>query len=154
MNTADRSVEALDTALRRRFSFESIQPTIEPIKEKQIGDISLSQMLAKINERILALLSSDHLIGHSYFIDITTEDELKLVFKNKIIPLLQEYFYNDYGKIGLVLGNAFVESKQKSVQFSKSFEYENKEELAEGIFYTIISSDKWTADSFMSVYID
>jgi 5-methylcytosine-specific restriction protein B len=86
--------------------------------------------------------------------DITTEDELKTVFKNKIIPLLQEYFYNDYGKIGLVLGNAFVEAKQKSVQFPQNFEYENKEELAEGISYTIISSDKWTADSFKSIYID
>lgn len=154
MNTADRSIEALDTALRRRFSFESIQPTIEPIKEKQIGDISLGQILAKINERVLALLSSDHLIGHSYFIDITTEDELKMVFKNKIIPLLQEYFYNDYGKIGLVLGNAFVEAKQKSVQFPKSFEYEGKEELAEGVSYSIISSNEWTADSYKSIYID
>ncbi|GGH59284.1 hypothetical protein HNQ91_000598 [Filimonas zeae] len=154
MNTADRSIEALDTALRRRFSFESIQPTIEPIKEKQIGDIYLSQMLAKINERVLALLSSDHLIGHSYFIDISTEDDLKAVFKNKIIPLLQEYFYNDYGKIGLVLGNAFVESKRNSVQFPKNFEYEDKEELAEGISYTIITADRWTTESFKSIYID
>ncbi|SFD64969.1 5-methylcytosine-specific restriction enzyme B [Chitinophaga sp. CF118] len=154
MNTADRSVESLDTALRRRFSFESMPPDTAVLNEDVIDNINLGDLLTRINERIAILLDRDHQIGHSYFIGISTEDELKSVFNNKIIPLLQEYFYNDYGKIGLVLGSAFVEVRQRTVQFPKGFQYENKEELAEGVTYLLVPADKWTSKSFESIYND
>jgi 5-methylcytosine-specific restriction enzyme B len=89
----------------------------EPEKEKQLAHlnslkfsgINLQIVLEIINRRIEKLLSKDHRIGHSYFINITSFDELKEVFQHKVVPLLQEYFYGDYGKIGLVLGEGFVE---------------------------------------------
>ena len=115
MNTADRSVEALDTALRRRFSFVEMPPI--PIlirtKGKSVGgivaDIDLSELLILINKRIEKLLDKDHMIGHSYFLEVSDLDGLKMAFQNKIIPLLQEYFFGDFGKIGLVIGNGFFE---------------------------------------------
>ncbi len=107
MNTADRSVEALDTALRRRFNFEFMPPLNNEVPEN-IEEIQFRKIFIAINESIAYLMDEDHKIGHSYFMDITTKTALKEAFKNKIIPLLKEYFYNDFGKIRLVLGDGFV----------------------------------------------
>lgn len=113
MNTADRSVEALDAALRRRFSFIEMAPQPSLIKtESKLNDgvlegIDLANLLDIINKRIEKLIDRDHMIGHSYFLNVNTIDDLKEAFQNKIIPLLQEYFFGDYGKIGLVLGKDF-----------------------------------------------
>lgn len=117
MNTADRSVEALDTALRRRFSFLEIpsQPElISSVGELREGDgivedINLVVLLKTINKRIEKLLSKDHHIGHSYFLKVANLKDLKSIFQNNIVPLLQEYFFGDYGKIGLILGENFFE---------------------------------------------
>lgn len=117
MNTADRSVEALDAALRRRFSFVEMQPnpiliaTDGKLKGENgfLGNIELPLVLNTINKRIEKLLDKDHQIGHSYFMSVSNTHELKAVFQNKIIPLLQEYFFGDYGKIGLVLGKGFFD---------------------------------------------
>lgn len=129
MNTADRSVEALDTALRRRFEFKEMMPDYTVIENEEVGNIKLSEVLKTINKRIELLIDRDHTIGHSYFVGVDTEDKLTNAFNNKIVPLLQEYFYGDYGKIGLVLGNGFVERKKnKKIKFS-SFEYEDKEQF-------------------------
>ena len=109
MNTADRSVEALDTALRRRFSFEEMMPdyNLDELKTN-VGSYKLHKILKTINTRIEVLKDRDHLIGHSYFIGITTEEQLKSAFFDKVIPLLQEYFYGDYEKIQMILGDGFV----------------------------------------------
>ena len=113
MNTADRSVEALDTALRRRFSFVEMPPEPHTIKKgkglEEIEGINLPALLVTINKRIEKLLDKDHMIGHSYFMDLKTLKELKLVFHNKVLPLLQEYFFGDNGKMGLVLGEKFFD---------------------------------------------
>jgi Cdc6-like AAA superfamily ATPase len=122
MNTADRSVEALDTALRRRFSFVEMMPDYEVLKEIIIEGINSSEVLKTINDRIEVLLDRDHTIGHSYFINVKTLEDLLNTFKNNIIPLLQEYFYNDYEKIALVLGEGFVEinsTNTRKVNFPK-----------------------------------
>lgn len=138
MNTADRSVEALDTALRRRFSFKFMPPDVENVSDFNIDEISLKEIFVQINERIAFLLDSDHQIGHSYFMKIQDEDHLKDIFKNKIIPLLKEYFYNDYRKIHLVLGDGFVE---KSENKKPSFAVKNDDEL-ERDSYKIIAIDQ------------
>jgi hypothetical protein len=127
MNTADRSVEALDTALRRRFSFEEILPDVSVlekdhesngvINEKGLN-VSLIEVLKTINQRIELLIDKDHQIGHSYFFNVGSFEDLKTVFKDKILPLLEEYFYGDFGKIGLVLGENFIKKqpeKNKSI---------------------------------------
>ena len=124
MNTADRSVEALDTALRRRFSFVEMMPEYEELKKIQFDDFQLGELLKTINSRIEALLDRDHTIGHSYFINIKPNETeaLKEAFTNKIIPLLQEYFYHDYEKLALILGEGFVECiepKESKVEFAR-----------------------------------
>jgi 5-methylcytosine-specific restriction protein B len=124
MNTADRSVEALDTALRRRFVFEEMMPNYELLADKNIDNVSLKTILETINNRIEVLLSRDHLIGHSYFLEVDSWEKLNETFYKNIIPLLQEYFYGDYGKIGLVLGSGFVKKKNIPTPFAKIDDYD------------------------------
>ena len=141
MNTADRSVEALDTALRRRFSFKELMPNPSVIKAVKIGGVDLGDVLTAINTRLEILLDRDHTIGHSYFIGLKSLDDLKAVFKDRVVPLLQEYFYGDYGKIGLVLGDGFVSLKKKKEKPFASFNYEGKEDLNRS-FYELNIIDK------------
>ncbi len=103
MNTADRSIALLDTALRRRFDFEEIIPDPELLKNRNINGINLTKLLEKINCRITENFDRDHQIGHAYFMSIADEKDLQRVFKNKIYPLLNEYFYNDLDSVAKVL---------------------------------------------------
>jgi len=140
MNTADRGVEALDTALRRRFSFTEMAPEPKLIKgiKGMTEDIDLSELLEVINERIERLSDKDHMIGHSYFLSLDSLDELKKTFQNKIIPLLQEYFFGDYGKIGLVLGKGFVEKTKISNEddfFARFEDYDSSFALEKDIYH-------------------
>lgn len=221
MNTADRSVEALDTALRRRFHFEEMAPKPEMlapnymfwsllwkykkiewenpdyVKEekrlldfigasqtiwntrksiwkdfknegkdvKQIdkfpldefGGVNLHLMLTKINQRIEKLIDKDHRIGHSYFINVQSEDDLKEAFRNKVIPLLEEYFFGDIGKIGLVLGDSFVEKVNGGFEFAAFSGYDSqiaqdlKERCVYAIKYPKDSKDSMVWD-FKSIY--
>lgn len=108
MNTADRSIATIDTALRRRFRFKEMMPDADVLKGISVEDISVSEMLARMNKRISVLYDREHTIGHSYFIplrDNPTIEQLAEIFENAIVPLLQEYFYEDYEKIRLVLGD-------------------------------------------------
>lgn len=150
MNTADRSVEALDTALRRRFSFVEMPPLPELLPNAIESGINLKLLLEKINSRIELLLDRDHLIGHSYLLNKTTLKDLKIVFHNNIIPLLQEYFYGDYGKIGLVIGEGFFETpidSQKS-SFSKFYDYDSAG-LEERQIYKLRNVEKLSIEGFI-----
>ena len=114
MNTADRSIALMDTALRRRFEFIEMLPDLEVLNDLLVDGINIKLMLEKINQRVEYLYDRDHTIGHAYFMslkDNATLEELENIFKNKIIPLLQEYFYDDWEKILMVLGNGFIEKK-------------------------------------------
>jgi len=223
MNTADRSVEALDTALRRRFAFKEMmpQPALlhpkqmlcnfwnsdehleieydgwmkEPYKSRtdafyeligmsreletrildtdftserldwfiedldEVGDneftgIRLEKMLQKINERLEAILTKDHTIGHAWLMKVHSLEDLQGAFKNKILPLLQEFFYNDYAKIGLVLGDVFV--LQKSVGKSLFSNFKDNSELAsdyeDKVIYTLANTADIDLDGFKSIY--
>jgi len=108
MNTADRSIALLDTALRRRFSFVEMQPDSATLKDVLVDGIDISEMLDTINKRITVLLDREHTIGHSYLLPLKSDptlERLAVIFENTIVPLLQEYFYDDYEKIQLVLGD-------------------------------------------------
>ncbi|MFN3528505.1 MAG: AAA family ATPase [Bacteroidia bacterium] len=155
MNTADRSVEALDTALRRRFSFTEMPPNYE-LKELEysFADTTGKEILKTINQRIEKLLDRDHLIGHSYLMvkpDEKAEDKLPDSFYRNIIPLLQEYFYGDYAKIGAVLGKGFIDKKADAdkIEFA-DFDYFEAADFADKVIYEIIDhrSAEAPAESF------
>ena len=112
MNTADRSIALLDTALRRRFEFVEMMPAPDhPKIGTDIEGVNLRHLLKAMNERIRFLRDREHQIGHIYFLEVNDREGLKSVFQNRILPLLQEYFYDDWAKIEAVLGNnGFVES--------------------------------------------
>lgn len=108
MNTTDRSIALLDTALRRRFNFVEIQPGSSTLADVLVDGIDISQMLDTLNKRITVLLDREHTIGHSYLLSLKTDptiENLAGIFQYTIVPLLQEYFYDDYEKIQLVLGD-------------------------------------------------
>lgn len=161
MNTADRSVEALDTALRRRFEFEEMPPRADKLRENPedpqsnwliVNNIALRDLLIKLNTRIEKLLDRDHCIGHAYFIGVKTPEELKGVFQHKIIPLLQEYFYGDYGKIGLVLGKGFVHlansGKENADELFADFTNHHRHELARREVYHLRDVGKMSEEEF------
>lgn len=148
MNTADRSVEALDTALRRRFSFIEMLPNPSLIKEGKskgkIAGFDLEKMLSVINQRIEVLVDRDHTIGHAFFMGVDSLESLQVVIADKIVPLLQEYFYGDYKKMEMVMGTGFFEKKaidkiafavEEDVQF-------------EGSSYTILDAKTMTEEEF------
>ena len=226
MNTADRSIEALDTALRRRFTFFEKEPKPELVKhltlkilfdlfvkyaenewedpkwinvekdlkmffsqpeqyeevkqefatkfiddndilenidyeviakffeEKNIQYLEVDRVLESINQRIEKLLDKDHKIGHSYFMTVNSYESLTNAFRDKVIPLLEEYFYGDFGKIGLVLGNDFVQvknEKDNGFSFAKFNEYDKEivSDLKSKKVYEILDSEKWI---FRNIY--
>ncbi|MBU5448851.1 McrB family protein [Blautia sp. MSJ-36] len=153
MNTADRSIALLDTALRRRFSFVEMMPDTEVLKDIKIevpempdtvdkkagkSTIDIQKLLKIINQRIEVLYDREHTIGHAYFCGLkktATLDGLKNVFKKSVLPLLQEYFFDDYEKIAMVLGDNqksnsnykfIVEDNEKDIRalFGKDLETE------------------------------
>ena len=125
MNTADRSIALIDTALRRRFDFVEVLPNEEVLKDVYVEGVSIKGMLKKINMRIAALYDREHMIGHSYFIPLINNPDLNtlsMIFKKNIIPLLQEYFYEDYEKIGLILGDNNKNDEEKFI-VKKYYDY-------------------------------
>ena len=121
MNTADRSIQQLDTALRRRFTFVEMMP--DPDHELIPGDVDgvdCRKMLRAMNERIVLLMDREHQIGHTYLLDVKSIEDLADRFRNRIFPLLQEYFYDDWRRIDAVLGgNAFVQPTEIGEGYAK-----------------------------------
>lgn len=118
MNSADKSIALMDTALRRRFEFIEYSPEPGLLETIQVGgdSIDLKEMLQTINRRIEVLLDKDHTIGHAYLMNVTDIASLRDALVNKIIPLVEEYFYNEYEKIRLVFGDDDANNKEEDYQ--------------------------------------
>ncbi|ECL1093809.1 McrB family protein [Campylobacter jejuni] len=156
MNTADRSITSLDTALRRRFEFVEMMPDVSKLSMDCEG-INLQELLKAINTRIEYLLDREKTIGHAFFIGVENLNDLKSIFQNKIIPLLQEYFYNDYALINAVLndnGMIFEDKKDdKYLQKIKNLDSINSERS----IYNIASFDDKIWDKieiYQAIYND
>ncbi len=147
MNTADRSIAMLDTALRRRFDFIEMMP--QPKLLGMCGEINLCEMLMAINERIEYYYDREHSIGHAYFMNkrgsVKNLDELRNIFNTKIIPLLQEYFFDDYEKIKLILNddNSFIECI--TPKYIKRYDTGQK-------LYRIGNPANWNTEHFLNIY--
>lgn len=228
MNTADRSVEALDTALRRRFIFNELMtdyslvsndPYLEissfilskhsdDIESKKVieqwddlihwlnfegadksiinfekfhrdfstndklmdyrkdpgyqqlvksyfnsqgvefNPIRLDRLLSTLNKRLTYLLDRDHTIGHSFFMGINSLSKLRRVFKNQVIPQLKEYFYGDWSKIGMVLGNRFIKEDTEKLNWPAGFDNDN---LFDD-YQSLVITDNWSISDFQSIY--
>lgn len=153
MNTADRSIAMIDTALRRRFEFIEMLPKVEVLKELKIPEIygiDVCKMLEKMNDRIEVLFDRDHTIGHAFFVSLKNDPSLRNlagIMRNSVIPLLQEFFFEDYGKIQMILGDnvktqddiKFIKDKKTSMisYFKGNVEFDlpdKKYEINEGAF--------------------
>ena len=121
MNTADRSIALLDTALRRRFIFVEKMPDSSLLGT--VEDVDLAALLERINLRITALMGRDYQIGHSYFMDIDDITELHFTWYQQVLPLLQEYFYNDFERLSAVLGKAFVQPTDSNVRLVQELQH-------------------------------
>ena len=119
MNTADRSLAGLDIALRRRFTFREMPPKPELLKDITVGELNVAQLLRVMNQRIEMLLDRDHCLGHAYFMPLVSDptlERLGQIFREQVLPLLQEYFFEDWQRIQWVLNdhrkspeNCFIE---------------------------------------------
>ena len=151
MNTADRSIALLDTALRRRFSFIEMMPDPALVPE-DIGDVNCQELLEALNKRIRILLDREHQIGHTYFMNVHDLESLEAAFKNRIIPLLQEYFYDEWEKIDLVFNhNGFIRKSQiESDLFKDSDLIEDETEIYELLPF---ENDEWkNPDLYFKIY--
>lgn len=157
MNTADRSIALMDTALRRRFEFVEMMPEYDTLNQTIIEGINIGEMLKTINERIEYLYDRDHTIGHAYFINVSDLKTLANVFKNKILPLLQEYFYDDWEKIRLVLGDNQKDENSQFVKVKKNMVakelFESKiDDIDDKILYEINFKAFNDPQSYIKIY--
>ncbi|MFH5205716.1 McrB family protein [Campylobacter coli] len=151
MNTADRSITSLDTALRRRFEFVEMIPDVNKLSDNCEG-VDLQKLLEAINTRIEYLLDREKTIGHAFFIGVENLEDLKKVFQNKIIPLLQEYFYNDYALISAVLNDngMIYKDKEDDKYLQKIKNLDNVD--SDKVIYKFSDSKVWNENTFIKIY--
>ena len=152
MNTADRSIALLDTALRRRFVFEEMMPDpSHPRVSKDVDGVDCGKLLAAMNRRIAVLLDREHQIGHTYFLRVDTLELLSSTFRTRIMPLLQEYFYDDWEKIRAVLNdNGFVRRSDPPEELVGS----DLVDVSRGVYDLPPADDsRWTASTaYRAIY--
>ena len=154
MNTADRSIALLDTALRRRFNFIEMMPDYDYLEDVSVGNINIKDLLMKINTRIEYLYDRDHMIGHAYFKELKYDSsliKLRDIFKYKIIPLLQEYFYDDWEKIKLILGDSFIKEKYDDNDLKNIFG-KDVDDIAGKKVFELENIDNLDENSFIKIY--
>ncbi len=155
MNTADRSIALLDTALRRRFHFEELMPDPEVLTVDFISGVSMKKLLSVLNKRIAYLFDREHTIGHAYFCGIQSFAELESRFLHKVIPLLQEYFFDDWSKIQLIFKDIQPKASEnfiiRKIEDEAAELFGNESDLGNGrVTYQV--AEKLTPDMLKAIY--
>jgi len=155
MNTADRSIALLDVALRRRFEFREMEPDYAEI-DRLVAEVNLGRLLRRINDRLEYLLDRDHRIGHAYLMPARTLDDLRRIFATQVIPLLQEYFFDDLGRVAMVLqsaGSAPPLIRGEGLAYGRLFASRLPQGLPmERVRYRVTTPGSWIAASFAGIY--
>jgi 5-methylcytosine-specific restriction protein B len=155
MNTADRSIALLDIALRRRFEFKEMEPTYSTI-DLTVESVHLGRMLQQINDRLEFLLDREHRIGHAYLMGVTSLAELQAVFASRIIPLLEEYFFDDFSRVALVLETSASDApfliKQKFSYAALFGTARSEGAPLERWRHVVAPPETWTAATFRGLY--
>jgi hypothetical protein len=154
MNTADRSIALLDVALRRRFEFQEMEPDYTRI-DREIAGVHLGRLLERINDRLEYLLDRDHRIGHAYLMGVRDLPDLRRVFRAQIIPLLQEYFFDDFSRVALVLATSptapFV--ARTRLRHGDLFPGSRSEgTFIERVRFVVTAEETWTEQTFTGIY--
>lgn len=158
MNTADRSLALMDTALRRRFDFIEMPPKPELLEGVLVEGLNIKEMLETMNKRITVLYDREHTLGHAFFMplkDSPTIETLAQIFEKKIIPLLQEYFFDDWRKIRMVLGDDKTNKAVKFVIEKSEVEsglFEDEAVAENAIFYEINPNAFKDMDAYTGIY--
>ncbi len=153
MNTADRSIALLDTALRRRFSFVEMMPDSSVLEGIQVEGVSIPQLLTALNRRIEVLFDREHTLGHAFFTPLRQSPTLQTlgdIFQDRIVPLLQEYFYDDYDKVRLILGDKKRPTEQ---QFFQEVPVDPQALFGTGLDFEIAPAYRINRDAFYNVEI-
>ena len=149
MNTADRSLAGLDIALRRRFVFQELMPNLDTLKGVVVAGVNgnvranVQDMLGVMNKRIEVLLGREYQIGHAYFLPLKAEptlERLGQIFSKQIIPLLQEYFFDDWQRIGWVLND---HNKARSERFIQQDETSLDELFGKELELPVVKNNRW-----------
>ncbi|MCU8072398.1 hypothetical protein L5M10_22605 [Shewanella sp. SM32] len=139
MNTADKSLAQVDIALRRRFEFTEMMPKHELLSDVFVKGIDIAKLLKTINQRIELLYDREHTVGHSFFLPLKNEpsiERLGRIFELEILPLLEEYFFEDWERVGQVLGDHL--KTEPSLKFIE-------EKFTDASVLTLMGSD-WSQD--------
>ena len=152
MNTADRSIALLDTALRRRFDFEEVMPQPELLSGQDIEGVNLGELLRAMNQRIEVLYDRDHTIGHAYLMGVQTLDELDRAFRFKVLPLLQEYFYENWAQVRRVLSD-FGEGEFVQRRMQPAIPTDGDQDLQEepAVIYSV-NPKPFPVSAYMRIY--
>lgn len=153
MNTADRSIALLDTALRRRFSFVEMMPDSSVLESIQVEGVSIPQLLTTLNRRIEVLFDREHTLGHAFFTPLRRSPTLQTlgdIFRDRIVPLLQEYFYDDYDKVRLILGDKKRPTEQ---QFFQEVPVDPQALFGTGLDFEIAPAYRINPDAFYNVEV-
>ena len=154
MNTADRSIALLDIALRRRFEFEEVGPDYR-VLDRRVEGVDLGKLLATINDRLEFLADRDRRIGHAYFTKVASLNDLRVAFRRQVIPLLQEFFFDDWSRIEMVLithgaGSTFI--RREELQTSRLFGDQLDTGSNQRYRYVVTPDQTWTSEAFQAIY--
>ncbi|MES2978016.1 MAG: AAA family ATPase [Pseudomonadota bacterium] len=150
MNTADRSIALLDTALRRRFDFEELMPRPH-LLSSDVDGVNVAKLLQRLNERVESLYDRDHCVGHAFFIGVGSLAELEFVFRRKVLPLLQEYFFEDWAKVRCAL-NDLSEGNFLRRRVLPPVPMDDTDDLSEGRVIYEVNPSPFSTSAFKRIY--